>query len=96
MERNWYRQHEATSTFQGETEANIMTRNSVTYEGQVKGHMLERSSGQRPPMAFNTCSDMTYRTIPKSQDLLNKMDCEENKNTNKITKAAEIKYKTMV
>ena len=47
-------------------------------------------------MAFNTCSDMTYRTIPKSQDLLDKMDCEENKNTNKITKEAEIKYKTMV
>ena len=39
-------------------------------------------------MAFNTCSDMTYRTIPKSQDLLNKMDCEENKNTNKTTQSA--------
>ena len=48
-------------------------------------------------MTFNTRSDMTHRTIPKSQDLLNKMHCEESKNTNKITKEAEINmYKTMV
>ena len=84
------------SAFQGETEAGIVTWDSVTYEEHLKGHMA-RSSGQRPPMTFNTRSDMTHRTIPKSQDLLNKMRCEESKNTNKITKEAEsIMYKTMV